>query len=320
MNQNKPKRGYLSVKAPLPAVTDAEGKSVPLNLPPVIDAHVHIFPEPVYQAVWEWFSKYGWPIRYQLPSVGIIDFLLSRGIDHVVAFQYAHKPGMAGWLNDYMVKKVEQFRGRVTGMATVFPGEEGAEDIVKQAFKKGLKGIKLHMHVQCFELVSREMEILYAICSKASMPMVIHAGREPGSPAYPCDPYSICGAEKVEEVVRSYQGLRLCVPHLGMDQFDEYRTMLEKYDNLWMDTAMAITDYLPLEAMPDIKSFRLDRVMYGSDFPNIPYAWDRELKILADSGISAMESTQVLRENAIDFFSIEPHSLYKSTRYLKTHS
>lgn len=298
------KKGYLSVKAPLPGLNDPEGDALPLSLPRVIDAHVHIFPQIFFKAVWDWFGKYGWPVRYQLPTNQLLEFLFVRGIEHVVAFQYAHKPGMAAWLNDYMIKKVDDFKGKLTGMATVFPGEEGAEEIVKRAFQKGLKGVKLHVHVQCFDLLSQDMERIYQTCVKAGHPMVIHAGREPGSPAYACDPYELCSADRVEDIIRSYPGLRLCVPHLGMDEFDAYGTMVEKYDNLWVDTAMALTDYLPLEQLPDIATIREDRIMYGSDFPNIPFAWDRELKVLAGSGLSHELLQKIVRKNAAEFFSI----------------
>lgn len=48
------------------------------------------------------------------------DFLLSHGIRHVIALQYAHKPGIFGKLHRYMVEKCAEFKGRVTGMATFF--------------------------------------------------------------------------------------------------------------------------------------------------------------------------------------------------------
>jgi len=304
LKQSGTKKGYLAVKAPLPGLDDAEGERVPDTFTRIIDAHVHIFPEVFFRAVWGWFDRYGWPIRYQLTTTQLLDFLFSRGVDHVVAFQYAHKPGMAPFLNGYMVKKIEQFKGRLTGMATLFPGEEGAATILEQAFQNGLKGVKLHAHVQCFELLSQEMEEIYTICAELGQPLVIHAGREPGSPAYGCDPYELCAAYKVEEVVRSYPDLRLCVPHLGMDEFDEYRSLVERYDNLWLDTAMALTDYLPLESLPDLDLMRSERIMYGSDFPNIPFAWDRELKSLAASGLSDEKLKKITWENAAQFFSI----------------
>lgn len=38
---------------------------------------------------------------------------------------------------------------RITALGTVLPGEPNAVDILQDAFDMGLKGIKLHCHVQC---------------------------------------------------------------------------------------------------------------------------------------------------------------------------
>lgn len=45
-----------------------------------------------------------------------------------------------------------------------------------------------------------------------------------------------------------------------------------------------------------------DRLMYGSDFPNIPFAWDRELKCLGDAVLSEAN----LNKNATAFFDLDP--------------
>ena len=45
--------------------------------------------------------------------------------------------------------------------------------------------------------------------------------------------------------------------------------------------------------------------MYGTDFPNLPYAWDREVRILAEQHEGARLAA-VLGETARDFFAIEP--------------
>jgi predicted TIM-barrel fold metal-dependent hydrolase len=85
--------------------------------------------------------------------------------------------------------------------------------------------------------------------------------------------------------------------------------MIEKYDNLWLDTTMVITDYFPLEEKPDLGHYRSDRVLYGSDFPNIPYAWDRELKALKATHISYDALGKITNMNAMDFFNLKFESL-----------
>jgi len=45
--------------------------------------------------------------------------------------------------------------------------------------------------------------------------MIIHAGREPKSPAYACDPHLICKAEKLDIVLRDFPGLPHRMEDLG---------------------------------------------------------------------------------------------------------
>lgn len=295
----------MMLKPHMPSLNDREGAGVPPGLPDIIDSHVHVFPENLFSAVWQWFDENGWPIRYRLSTRDIFTFLLQRGVQHVIAFQYAHKPGIAQSLNQYMVGQLADFQGRVSGLATVFPGEENAALIVQQAFDSGLAGLKLHAHVQCFDMNGREMEEVYACCADNGKPVVMHVGREPKSTAYRCDPYSICSAEKLERILMAFPGLKVCVPHLGVDEISAYRTLVEKYDNLWLDTAMATADYLPVGEEIDLSSYRIDRVMYGSDFPNIPYAWDRELRLLQSKNYSSQLLEKFLYHNAAEFFDLK---------------
>src|SRR5262245_985365 len=110
----------------VPALDDREGERLPDGLPPVIDAHVHLFPDRVFDAVWRWFDQYAWPIRYKLHTPEVVRFLLSRGVERIVALHYAHKSGMVRALNRY-VADIAREEPRVIGLATVLSGELDAE-------------------------------------------------------------------------------------------------------------------------------------------------------------------------------------------------
>ena len=109
------------VDLPLPGLDDPEGANVPAGLPAVVDAHVHVFPDLLFDAVWGWFDRFGWPIRYRLHTEALLNFLFHKGICHVVALQYAHKPGIARDLNRYMAALSRQWT-RVTGLAIQYQG------------------------------------------------------------------------------------------------------------------------------------------------------------------------------------------------------
>jgi predicted TIM-barrel fold metal-dependent hydrolase len=291
------------LQSPMPALDDREDDHVPKSLPAVIDAHVHLFPDNLLASIWQWFEKFGWPIRYRLASPKAIEFLLSRGVRRIVGLHYAHREGVADELNTYMAKLCRSFP-QLSGMATVFPGEEKARQILTEAFDMGLSGVKLHCHVQCFDMLGTAMHEIYRVCQEFDKPLIMHVGREPKSPAYPCDPYALCSADKLEQVIKTYPGLRVCVPHLGADEFDAYRRLLDSYDNLWLDTTMTLADYLPFDNVPDLSKMRADRVIFGSDFPNLPYAWDRELQQIARLNLTEVQLTKLLMRNAVEFYKI----------------
>ena len=286
---------------PMPALDDEEGPRLPEGLPPVVDAHVHLFPDAVFEAVWRWFDQYGWPIRYKLHTPQVVSFLLSRGVSRVVALHYAHKPGMARFLNSY-VAEVARAEPRVLGLATVMPGEEGAPGILAEAFALGLKGVKLHCHVQCFAPDAPALHEVYAACAQAGRPLVMHAGREPASPQYKCDVYALCSAERVERVLEEHPTLKLCVPHLGADEFGAYERLLERHDNLWLDTTMVVSGYFPMPLPRRLLEVRPERILYGTDFPNLPYAWDRELKQLLALKLGDEAEAGILGQNALRLF------------------
>jgi predicted TIM-barrel fold metal-dependent hydrolase len=293
-----------SATLPMPALGDEEGARVDPALPFVVDAHVHLFPDALFAAIWRWFEAYGWPIRYKLKTPDVIAFALRRGVGHLVALHYAHKPGIARGMNAYMAGVVRD-EPRVTGLATVLPGEPDAAKILGEAFALGLAGVKLHCHVQCFAPDAPELAEIYEVCALYDKPLVIHAGREPTSPAYRCDPYALCHVDRTEAVLRAYPKLRVVVPHLGTNELDGYLRLLERYDNLWLDTTMALAGYFPddprafamLEARPE-------RIMYGTDFPNLPYAWDRELRRLGARRLPEATLASILGETARAFYRL----------------
>ena len=280
---------------PMPALGDEEGAALPQGLPPVVDAHVHLFPDAIFGALWRWFDTHGWPIRYRLHANEVLRFQLSRGVEHVVALHYAHRPGIARDLNAFMAPMRSE---RVHPVATVHPDDEDAEQILRTAFTNGLRGVKLHCHVQAFSPDEPRLEPIYRTCEELGQVLVIHAGREPKSPAYPVDPHLLCAVERVEEVLRSYPRLRVCVPHLGADEYRGYAALAERYDTLWLDTTMVAAGYFPGPEPHDLLAVRRDRLIFGTDFPNLPYAWDRELRRLVAQKLPEQDLAALLGGNA----------------------
>lgn len=296
-------RSTASHSLPLPGLDDVEGERLPRHLPPVIDAHVHFFPDGLFDAIWRWFGEHGWPIRYPLYADQVAEFLKARGVRRMVGLHYAHKPGIAEGMNRFMADLAARHE-EVIGLATVCPGEPDARGILLRGFDMGLRGVKMHCHVQCFSPDDPALHDVYEACVARDLPLVMHAGREPTSAAYRCDPHALCAVSRVEQVLRDYPGLRLCVPHLGADEFEGYARLLERYDNLWLDTTMAVAGYLPGDDPRAFARVRPGRILYGTDFPNLPYAWDREVHRLVELSMPEDELAMLLGQTAAELFGV----------------
>jgi predicted TIM-barrel fold metal-dependent hydrolase len=287
--------------AVMPLVNDPEGAAIPAGLT-VVDAHVHLFPPGFFAAIWRWFDAYAWPIRYRLHAEQVVDFLQSRGIRRFCALHYAHKPGVARLLNRFVADIARAHPG-VIPLATVLPGEPDAGAILDEALGPlSLRGVKIHCHVQRMGADDPRLDEVYRRCADAGRPVVIHAGREPSIPAYGLDTHALCNAARLERVLQRHPRLTLVVPHLGLDELGEYEALLDRYQHLWLDTTMAIGDYLPATVPPSLFPGHADRLLYGTDFPNIPYAWDRELARLLAAVPPGPSRDALLSGNALRLF------------------
>src|SRR5437763_46399 len=98
-------------------------------------------PEPVLRKVWAFFdaaaSHYGvdWPIHYRLPEPDRVDALRRLGVSTFAPLVYAHRPGMAAWLNDWVAEFAARTPGAVA-TATFFP-EPGVAGYLGSALAGG---------------------------------------------------------------------------------------------------------------------------------------------------------------------------------------
>ncbi|MHB8420237.1 MAG: amidohydrolase family protein [Myxococcales bacterium] len=277
--------------------SEPEGTAVPAGLD-VVDAHVHLFPPRVFDAIWRWFDRHAWRIRYRLYAEQVVAHLASRGVKRLCGLAYSHVPGMARELNRFMAETARA-HPEVLPLATVLPGEPDAEAVVREAFGPlALRGLKIHCHVQKLAPDDPRLDPVYRACAQARLPAVVHAGREPASDAYGVDTRALCSAAAINRVLRRHPRLTLVVPHLGADEFEAYRALLEAHENLWLDTTMAIAGFFEAGPAASLFPAQAARLLYGTDFPNIPYAWDRELRRITAAGLAPEALAALLAGNA----------------------
>ncbi len=270
----------------------------------LIDAHVHLFPDRLVAAIRRWFDSNMWETEYRLSSDECVAKLLAGGVDRAVALPYAHKPGMAAALNAFTAELAAR-HPMVVPCCTVFPGEEGEERLLEEALSGPFCGVKIHSHVMKIAPDDPRLDPVFRASARHRKPVVIHCGREPAHPAYGLDVHTVSGAARLRRALERHPEARVIVPHLGIDETFLFEELLEEFEHLYLDTTMALSGYFPVRPDLEILRRKPERILYGTDFPNLPYDWTTELGIIRGLGLPARDQALILGGNAQRLFGIQ---------------
>ena len=293
----------------LPPVDDAD---VPrywreLGLPGLVDVHVHFLPDPVQAKVWQYFAAadahYGraWPVQYPLPVDERLAVLARLGVRAFPTLPYPHKPGMAAWLNGWSADFARRDT-RVLSSATFYPEPEAA-DYVGQAIERGARVFKVHVQVGRFDPRDPLLDDVWAQLEASGTPVVIHCGSGPLVGEH-------TGPVPVTGLLERYPRLQLVIAHLGMPEYAEFLDLAERYERVHLDTTMFATDFterlMPFDPAlrPRLGALR-DKVILGSDFPSIPYAYAHQLAALHRLELGEEWLRAVLWHNGARLFGVD---------------
>jgi predicted TIM-barrel fold metal-dependent hydrolase len=268
----------------------------------LFDAHTHAWPPRLYAAIVRWFDEHAWSIHDRLDGDAAAAALRSHGVSRWVAMAYCHKPGMARdlnrWLAGYAARNPE-----AVVLAAAHPHDDDPAGILAEAFDElGLRGLKLHCHVMGIAPDDASLGPIYDVLQRRALPLVIHAGRAPELPGYPSPAAQVSGLGYVARVLARWPELRCVVPHLGFDELELLAELLERHPRLMTDTAMILSGYIPGGPEAAFVARWADRILYGTDFPILPYAYDRELRAIRALGLGDAAERAIFHDNAARVF------------------
>jgi predicted TIM-barrel fold metal-dependent hydrolase len=276
-----------------------------LGLPGLIDIHVHFMPQRVMDKVWAYFAAAGpltgreWPIVYRWPEQQRLDHLRAMGVRAFSSLVYAHKPGMAEWLNDW-AREFAAAHDDVIATATMFP-EPNVTAYLDDALRRGARLIKVHIQVGGFDPRDDLLDAAWGMLADANVPVVVHAGSGPV-------PGAFTGPGPIGEVLERHPSLPMIAAHMGMPEHRHFLGFAERYDNVRVDTTMCFTDFTESGFLADRLGPRLaalqDKVLFGTDFPNIPHAYAHQVEALARLGLGDDWMRAVCWGNAAALFGV----------------
>jgi hypothetical protein len=277
-----------------------------LGLPGLVDVHTHFLPKRMLDKVWAYFESAGpligmeWPIAYRHGEDERVARLRAMGVRAFTALVYPHKPGMAQWLNewaaDFALRTPECLQ-----TATFFP-EDDVASYVAESLSAGARVFKAHIQVGGYDPRDPLLTPVWGMLADAGVPVIVHAGSGPV-------PGNFTGPEPFGEVMAAHPRLTAVIAHLGLPEYDAFLSLADRYDNVHYDVTMAFTDFSLRGQSPSPRLVaRLqdlqERVLFGSDFPNIPYAYAHQLEALARLDLGDDWLRAVLWHNAVRLFAL----------------
>ena len=275
-----------------------------LGIPGLFDVHTHFLPEPVQRKVFAQFDEAGpkigrpWPIRYRGSHEQRVGQLRQLGVRRFASLPYAHRPGIATYLNEW----AREFSARVPDClwsATFFPEPEAA-GYVHELLQAGAEVFKVHVQVGEFHLDDPLLDGVWGALQDAGTPVVVHAGSGPVGNAF-------TGPGPLRRVLQRFPRLAAVIAHMGAPEYVDFLHLSEEFENTCLDTTMVFTDFFeeaapyPRSLVPRLAALQ-ERVLLGSDFPTIPYAYAHQLESLERLGLGEEWLRAVCWQNAVRIF------------------
>ena len=307
--------GWRRLYGMMRAVTGAGGSSEAdavrrwwgrLGVPGLVDVHVHFMPDNVMAKVWSYFDRVAesglasWPIAYRDGAAERLDRLRDFGVRAFPSLVYPHRPGMAQWLNAWAADFADRTPDCLR-TATFFP-EPGVASYVGAALDAGARVVKVHLQVGGYDPRDARLDSVWGALAETRVPVVVHAGNGP-------EPGPHTGPGPFGEVLRRHPSLTAVVAHMGTPEYADFLDLAERYERVHLDTTMAFTDFVerlapyPRSLLPRVAALG-DRVLFGSDYPNIPYPYLHQLEALERLGLGDDWLRAVCHDNAARLFAL----------------
>jgi uncharacterized protein len=279
-----------------------------LGVPGLADIHTHFLPPRMLRRVWEYFEAAGpllgrgWPIQYKGSDEERVRHLRAMDVRMFSALAYAHRPDMAADLNEWTLAFGKAIPECLPS-ATFYP-EPGAGRYVREALEAGARIFKIHLQVGGFRPDDPLLDPAWGLVAEAGVPVVVHAGHAPVGTGN-------TGPGPFGDLLARHPGLTAIVAHMGAPDYEEFLRLAAERERVSLDTTMIFTDFFddlapfPAAALPLVRELGLaGKILLGSDYPNIPHPYARQIAGLARLGLGDDWLRAVCWDNPVALFGL----------------
>ena len=260
---------------------------------PVIDFHVHTFPDAIAERAVKKLADISGITPSTDGTVGAtLPVLRHARVDTGVSLNIATSPKQMHTINDHAAVLNRELGGRLISFGSVHPDAPDAVEELRRIKQLGLPGIKLHPDYQGFMVDEERLFPIYEMCGELGLPIVFHAGWDCYSPELIHNPPA-----RSARVAKLFPRTRMVLAHLGgLKQWDEVERHLCGLENVYFDTAIIASHIDPAQAVRVMRNHPADHVLLGSDCP-----WEDpavSVAFIENLPVSERRKRQILGENA----------------------
>jgi predicted TIM-barrel fold metal-dependent hydrolase len=250
---------------------------------PQVDFHVHLFPDRLFDAIRRQFvTDYGWSVLHPLYWRESVAYLRERGVGPVVYSNYAHRKDIAQGLNDWNQNILTELSDLYCFAAFHPDDKDGLAMAADLLDHPRILGFKLHLLVQRFYADDERLFPLCELVMAKRKRLLFHVGTGPVGNAF-------VGVAPFRRLLARYPDLPAIVAHMGSLEYGAFGELLADHPGIYMDTAFAFLTQLGsmFDLGKDFLETNRERILYGSDFPNILFPREDEIDILLGFGSDA---------------------------------
>ncbi|MBV8579230.1 MAG: amidohydrolase family protein [Candidatus Eremiobacteraeota bacterium] len=261
----------------------------------MIDVHTHLHPPRLTAAIRRWFAEHSsWVLRHPTEPREVARLLREAGVTRFAFCSYAHKPGIARELNGWLTATARDLGDGAFPLATVHADDPDPAGDLRDALRAGCIGLKVHEDVQRFGLDDPRLDGALGALAAHGVFVLAHVGHIPWSDD------TNDGPGRMTRVLERHPGLRIVVAHFGAPDHLRYLDLTAREPRLFLDTTMAFAPESPMRieiARADVER-GARQIVLGTDWPNIPYAYDGDLRGLRALGLDDATVRAITNENA----------------------
>ena len=251
-----------------------------------VDAHVHRYPEEVFQNPSAFAEQRGEKHWLQLvapddrPSIQgwadrekMIDDMDAAGLDKVVLLGwYWEKPDTCILQNEWHLQWMREDPQRFIPFAAAHPFSKnhGLDDL-KRCLDLGFRGIgEMLPAIQGFTMQDASWLKIVEFAIEANWPINFHVSEHLGRPHPGRVPTPF---EEFQWLAKQYPELKMILAHWGgLLPFYEFNPYLQKIlKNVWYDVAASPLTYDTRVFRTMVDAVGPDKILYGSDYPLLLY-------------------------------------------------